>query len=95
MPLYRCEACGCVENTATGFFYGREEAHWPDDIRGKALCSACGPTIRTDGAATEFGAWHGLFPRRAASGMLIDQNGFLWSRSSKLPASARIVGEVE
>lgn len=54
MPLYRCETCGCIENTATGFFYGRDAAHWPDDVRGKALCSACAPPIGADGKPTGF-----------------------------------------
>lgn len=25
MPLYRCTKCGCVENTAIGYYYGRAE----------------------------------------------------------------------
>lgn len=95
MPLFRCEKCGCVENTATGFFYGREDEGWPVDVRGKALCSACAPAVGPHGEPTGFGAWHGMFPQRPAAGMLIDQLGFLWSRESKLPASVRIVGEVK
>jgi len=31
VPLFKCEDCGCVENTATGAFWGRE----------KKLCSEC------------------------------------------------------
>lgn len=95
MSLYRCESCGCVENTATGFFYGREDERWPADIRGKALCSACGPSTAPDGTETGYGKWHGLFPRRSASGMLVDQNGCLWRKESSLPAYVRIVRTVE
>jgi len=95
MSLYQCEKCGCVENTATGFFYGKDDARWPDDVRGKALCSACAPSNEPDGTATEFGVWHGQFPRRSAIGMLIDQRGFLWGKQSTLPASVTIIGEVE
>ena len=95
MPLYRCESCGCVENTATGFFYGKDEPHWPDDVRGKAPCSACGPSREPEGTPTGFGVWHGQFPRRSAVGMLIDQRGHLWSKGSGLPVSITIVGEVE
>jgi hypothetical protein len=32
MPLFACEQCGCIENTATGCYWGRE----------RALCSECG-----------------------------------------------------
>ena len=31
MPLYRCEKCGCIENTAMGFYWGKY----------KKLCSKC------------------------------------------------------
>jgi len=93
MPLYRCQACGCVENTATGFYYERDEAYWPDDVRGKALCSACGPATTPDGEATGFGIWHGQFTRRAADGMLVDQNGYLRQRECAVPPSVKIVGE--
>ncbi|WP_155744983.1 hypothetical protein [Burkholderia vietnamiensis] len=95
MSLYRCESCRCVENTATGFFYGRDDAHWPVEVRGKALCSACGPEMGLDGGKTGFGEWHGRFPRRSAAGMVVDQNGFLWSEGGRLPASVRIVGKIE
>lgn len=32
MPLFECEQCHCVENTATGEYWGRD----------KKLCSECG-----------------------------------------------------
>lgn len=44
------------------------------------------------------GSWHGQFPKRSAVGMLIDQDGHLWSKeqaeSSYFPKHYRIVGEV-
>lgn len=95
MPLFRCETCGCIENTATGFFYGKDAAHWPDDVRGKALCSACGPAIGPDGKPTGFGAWHGEFTRETATGMLIDNRGFLRGKDEALPSSVTIVGVVK
>ena len=68
MPLFKCEHCGCRENTATGCFWSRcnpEIFDWVgiEDRQGKALCSACGPTKYRDGIKTAWGAWHGLFPR--------------------------------
>lgn len=49
MPTYRCDRCGCVDNTALTNF-------WPDqaDHRRERLCSECDPRI---------GAWHGKFER--------------------------------
>lgn len=44
------------------------------------------------------GEWHGRFPKRAAEGMLIDQNGGLWSQAQidggMLPTLYKIVGKV-
>lgn len=34
-----------------------------EDRKGKVLCSACGPTKYSDGTATEYGKWHGMFDR--------------------------------
>jgi len=31
MPLYKCDECGCVENTATGSYWGEKDK----------LCSEC------------------------------------------------------
>ena len=49
MPLFECEHCHCVDNTALGNFW------WDVMHDGKpALCVECDPTI---------GEWHGLFPK--------------------------------
>ena len=48
MPLYECEQCHCVENTALTNF-------WSSHIdRKPQLCSACDPEINK---------WHDAFPR--------------------------------
>jgi hypothetical protein len=52
MSLFRCEGCGCVENTALSHF------HLIRGVKGKpALCSECDPDI---------GRWHGVFPKQDA-----------------------------
>lgn len=81
MPLFRCEQCGCVENTACCNYWSRKSTDKDP------LCSACDPDIWQ---------WHGIFPQRSAAGMLIDQQGHLWSKSAVegLPGHYRIVGEV-
>lgn len=48
MPIFLCDECGYVENTACSFFW-----HWTKTE--KKLCSACDPRI---------GKWHGRFERR-------------------------------
>jgi hypothetical protein len=60
MPLFECDKCHCVENTATGSYWGQSEK----------LCSEC-----------KYGEWHGRFIKEPAKGMLIDNQGFLWSQS--------------
>lgn len=81
MPLFRCVKCGCVENTACCNYWSRKSKG--EDL----LCSECDPNI---------GKWHGRFAKRSADGMLIDQNGNLWSKESvdSMPSHYKIVGEV-
>ncbi len=58
MPLFRCEQCGCVENTALSNYWmrGRDAVTLaPRAVPLPALCSECDPQI---------GRWHGEFPKR-------------------------------
>jgi len=82
MSLYRCTACGCVDNTGLTNYWQREREQLP------RLCSACDPTIRE---------WHGEFPQHSAFGMLIDRRGHLWHPRNllQLPAGGEIVGIVQ
>lgn len=52
MSLYQCEECGCRENTALAGYWSRNDSD--SACKGRALCSACDPTI---------GQWHGMFER--------------------------------
>ena len=68
MSLYHCEVCGCIENTATSNYWqtcGKGKEHLPK------LCSECDP---------EIGKWHGRFPKESADGMLLGNDGFLYSK---------------
>jgi len=67
MSLFQCENCGCCENTALssqGFSYV-EVFDWSviPHLRGKKLCSSCGPTKYADGTSTGKGRWHNQFER--------------------------------
>jgi hypothetical protein len=97
MSLYRCETCGCVENTALGFYWCRKDIDWPEEVRGKALCSECAPKVYSDGSPTDWGKWHGRFAKRQATGMLVDSEGCLWSKATveagQLPVHLTIIGE--
>ena len=65
MPFFRCNECGCVEDTALSNF-------WSARLRQMAaLCSACDPKIAH---------WHGQFARQSADSWLADKQGFLWNR---------------
>ena len=62
MPLFKCEECGCVENTALCWY-------WPRQAKKQSLlCSECDPDI---------GKWHGMFEKRTADGYATNQYGFL------------------
>lgn len=80
MSLYRCEQCGCVENTALANYWIR---HDREDKR--PLCSECDPDI---------GQWHGKFEKRSAIGMLVDQEGHLWSSRDQMPEHFEVTGIV-
>ncbi len=65
MPLFKCSACACVENTALCRYWprmGKREA---------ALCSECDPAIKK---------WHGEFPRERVNveGYKLGNDGFLY-----------------
>jgi hypothetical protein len=66
MSLFRCSKCGCVENTALSNFAIQVLRDGLDP-----LCSECDPTIRQ---------WHNRFEKRTAIGMVMGQDGFLYSR---------------
>jgi predicted DNA-binding transcriptional regulator AlpA len=53
MPLFVCQECGTIENTALSRFWIRQVYNEP------ARCSACDPNI---------GEWHGKFPRQTFTG---------------------------
>lgn len=69
MPLFVCDECRSIDNTATGHYWTRALTQWMDASKnGKALCSACAPTEYDDGSKNpEGGKWHGRFPREVAT----------------------------
>lgn len=66
MPMFVCDDCGHVDNTATGRWWSRNCPNlWAADNLGKALCSLCEPTTFVNGEPNEDGGkWHGRFERR-------------------------------
>jgi hypothetical protein len=79
VSIYQCEKCGCAENTACGHYHCRDWQEWPEEYRGKKLCSACGPPQYSDGTPTRLGKWHGRFERTyyPLGSMETDGNGNL------------------
>lgn len=68
MALFKCEKCGCVENTALsgqGFQrVGIYDWSYAPELKGKMLCSECGPRQFNDGKPTPYGGkWHGVFKK--------------------------------
>ena len=68
MALFKCEKCGCVENTALSG-QGFQRTHLYDwsyapELKGKMLCSECGPRKFKDGKPTPCaGKWHDVFKK--------------------------------
>lgn len=68
MPCYVCAKCGCIENTALGHYWGRnniffKEGSISEELKGKPLCSECTPLLYSDGSHAGTGRWHGRFPK--------------------------------
>jgi hypothetical protein len=85
MPLFVCDLCQCVENTALGHYWGRDQDYFgKPELVGKALCSECSPDTYKDGSKnSDGGRWHGKFPKRKVTpedlkgGGFMDRNGNL------------------
>ena len=65
MPLFICENCGTIDNTATGFYWSRKFIKFKDSkFNGKALCCECVPDTYDDGSKRrKSGKWHNHFPK--------------------------------
>ena len=68
MPLFKCENCGCIENTACGHYWSKDIKRFKGTEYAKALCSECTPTTYPDGSTNRKGGkWHGQFPKEQAT----------------------------
>lgn len=71
MPLFVCENCKCVENTALGHFWSRKFVKYEDSFfNNKALCSECAPLKYIDGSNCGDGKWHNKFPKQNVNELL-------------------------
>jgi len=87
MPLFVCDVCRHVENTARGHFWCKDDVSFSEDLRGKALCSKCMPNVYSDGSPNEEGGkWHGYFPRWEAT------KEFVQSRRSEFIYTSDVFG---
>ena len=76
MPLFICDKCGCIDNTATGHYWCKDWTDlWADkSIVGKALCAECAPAFYKDGTPSEYGKWHDRFPKILWDGKIEVEN---------------------
>lgn len=77
MPLFVCENCQTVDNTALGFYWPRPYTKWDKEFKnlnGKALCSCCIPNKFSDGSINENynGEWHNKFPKQKVEDYIKD-----------------------
>lgn len=85
MSLFQCGNCGAAENTALAGQgcdgYAERFFDWTgiEDRKGKKLCSECAPTKYADGTPTEYGKWHGRFPK-----VLLPMGQFVTNREGNL-----------
>ena len=70
MPLFVCDSCHAIENTALGHYWsrGHDFGNGPTDSR--ALCSECMPKTTFKG-----GQWHNKFEKIIATTEIIKEMG--------------------
>lgn len=72
MPLFVCEQCKCVENTALSPYWSKSANIWPEGFKGKSLCSECASPVFSDGTKSGYGQWHNEFPKENVDDFLKD-----------------------
>ena len=72
MPLFICEKCGTIENTALGHYWPRLMKSFKGTEGEKALCSECTPLTFPDGTKYGNGQWHSHFAKQTLSEYLKD-----------------------
>lgn len=91
MPVFTCEKCGCVDNSACGGTYWTKDADWwPDEFRGKALCIVCAPPFFKNGDLNHgVGKWHNKFPRKTEAEWDAEEAEWLAIREEELKNSIK------
>lgn len=71
MPLFVCDTCDCVENTALGSFWSKHKhMRFFGIADGTALCSECAPDTYLDGSKnSKGGKWHNRFIKKKWDGI--------------------------
>lgn len=68
MPMFICDKCHAIDNTATGWFHSRfknQELLGPQYPNGEAYCSECTPTHYSGGSPIKYcGRWYNRFEKR-------------------------------
>lgn len=95
MPLYRCTKCGCVENTALGWFHCRNMKQYKDDpVYKDPMCSECTPSKFRDGSEeSRYGKWHDSFKKSSAAGWYVDTTGYIWETAAGSHCFGPIIGK--
>jgi hypothetical protein len=89
MGLFVCAKCNCVENTALGWWWSRNNMRLilSDDMKefekGRGLCSECLPADAKfeDGSLLKaHGKWHGRFPKQHIDDFMKSNEGKYYRR---------------
>ena len=73
MPLFVCEKCKTIDNTALAHFWTRGLGYFKDTEKDKqALCCVCMPD---DSICAKAGKWHNYFPQTIATPEVIKEMG--------------------
>lgn len=77
MPLFVCDNCESIDNTACGGTYWTRHINvWPEEVAGRALCVECTPDHYIDGTKYDNGGkWHNVFEKVTATPEIIKEYG--------------------
>jgi len=72
MPLFVCDKCKCVDNTALGHYWGSNQDFFDDEFKGMAFCNGCAPPKYKDGTINRDSGeeWHNHFPKQSVEDFL-------------------------
>ena len=80
MPLFICNKCGCIDNTAMDNTYWLIQMYEPEEklysdewYNTHPVCTECNNLTSSDGSVIGTGKWHGKFEKKHWTSYSVDE----------------------